>query len=107
MPKRLFPEERAAPHPAILTQMNWRAASSANHNAVTILTCSALALLECYAEVIAVDAPLRSVELTQVTEWEDGQIRSSSDDLAAEEPLQILACSELTRELKIKKRSKT
>jgi hypothetical protein len=54
-----------------------------------------------------VDTPLRSVELTQVTEWEDGQIRSSSDDLAAEEPLQILACSELTRELKIKKRSKT
>jgi hypothetical protein len=27
---------------------------------------------------------------------------SNSDDLAAEEPLQILACSELTRELKIK-----
>jgi len=39
-----------------------------------------------------VDTPLRSVELTQVTEWEDGQIRSSSDALAAEEPLQILAC---------------
>jgi FdhD protein len=41
-----------------------------------------------------VDTPLRSVELTQVTEWEDGQIRSSSDDLAAEEPLQILACGD-------------
>jgi FdhD protein len=38
-----------------------------------------------------VDSPLRSVELTQVTEWEDGQTRSTSDDLAAEEPLQILA----------------
>lgn len=40
------------------------------------------------------DSPLRSVELTEVTEWEDGQIRSSSDDLAAEEPLQILACGD-------------
>jgi FdhD protein len=38
------------------------------------------------------NTPLRSVELTQVTEWDDGQIRRSSDDLAAEEPLQILAC---------------
>jgi len=38
-----------------------------------------------------VDTPLRSFELTQVTEWEDGQIRSTNDDLAAEEPLQILA----------------
>lgn len=40
------------------------------------------------------DTPLRSVELTQVTEWENGQIRSGSDDLAAEEPLQILTCGE-------------
>ncbi|MGB8030603.1 MAG: formate dehydrogenase accessory sulfurtransferase FdhD [Terracidiphilus sp.] len=40
------------------------------------------------------ETPLRSVELTQVTEWENGQIRSSSDDLAAEEPLQILACGD-------------
>jgi FdhD protein len=38
-----------------------------------------------------VETPPRSVELTQVTEWEDGQIRSASDGLAAEEPLQILA----------------
>ncbi len=38
------------------------------------------------------DTPLRSVKLAQVTEWDDGQIRSGSDDLAAEEPLQILAC---------------
>ncbi len=37
------------------------------------------------------DTPPRSVELTQVTEWEDGQVRSATDDLAAEEPLQILA----------------
>lgn len=36
------------------------------------------------------DTPQRSVDLTQVTEWEDGEIRSSSDYLAAEEPLQIL-----------------
>src|ERR1700722_12696913 len=35
--------------------------------------------------------PLRSVKLAQVTEWDDGQIRSGSDDLAAEEPLQILS----------------
>src|SRR3984957_4357347 len=35
--------------------------------------------------------PLRSVKLTQVTEWDDGEIRSCSDDLAAEEPLQILS----------------
>lgn len=40
------------------------------------------------------DTPLRSVELTQVTEWENGQLRSSSDSLAAEEPLQILACGD-------------
>ena len=40
------------------------------------------------------DTPPRSVELTEVTEWEDGQIQSGSDDLAAEEPLQILACGE-------------
>ncbi len=40
------------------------------------------------------DTPLRSVELIQVTEWENGQIRSSSDALAAEEPLQILACGD-------------
>ena len=38
------------------------------------------------------NTPLRSVKLAQVTEWDDGQIRSGSDDLAAEEPLQILAC---------------
>ncbi len=40
------------------------------------------------------DTPLRSVELTQVTKWENGQVRSSSDALAAEEPLQILACGD-------------
>ncbi len=72
--------------------MNWRSALPANHKAITILTCSVLAPLERSAEVIAVDAPLRSVELTQVTEWENGQVHSSSDALAAEEPLQILAC---------------
>jgi hypothetical protein len=38
------------------------------------------------------DTPLRSVKLAQVTEWDDGQARSGSDNLAAEEPLQILAC---------------
>ena len=38
------------------------------------------------------NTPLRSVTLAQVTEWDDGQIRLGSDDLAAEEPLQILAC---------------
>src|SRR5580704_5880225 len=37
------------------------------------------------------DTPLRSVKLAQVTEWDDGQFRSGSDDLAAEEPLQILS----------------
>jgi hypothetical protein len=47
-----------------------------------------------------VDAPLRSVEFARATEWEDGQSRSISDDLEAEEPLRILACSELARELK-------
>jgi FdhD protein len=41
-----------------------------------------------------VDTPLRSVKLAQVTEWDDGQIRSGSDDLAAEEPLQILSNGE-------------
>jgi FdhD protein len=38
-----------------------------------------------------VDTPHRSVELTQVKEWQDGELRSASDSLAAEEPLQILA----------------
>jgi FdhD protein len=33
--------------------------------------------------------PERSVELTQVTEWEDGNICSVQDSLAAEEPLEI------------------
>lgn len=33
--------------------------------------------------------PERSVELTQVTEWEDGRVRSVQDSLAAEEPLEI------------------
>jgi FdhD protein len=35
-------------------------------------------------------APERSIELTQVTEWEDGSVRSVQDSLAAEEPLEIL-----------------
>jgi len=34
-------------------------------------------------------APERSIELTQVTEWEDGRVRSLRDSLAAEEPLEI------------------
>jgi FdhD protein len=33
--------------------------------------------------------PERSVELTRVTEWNEGQIRSVQDSLAAEEPLEI------------------
>jgi FdhD protein len=33
--------------------------------------------------------PQRSVELTQVMEWDDGAIRSVQDALAAEEPLEI------------------
>jgi FdhD protein len=33
--------------------------------------------------------PARSVELTQVTEWDDGQVRSVQDSLATEEPLEI------------------
>jgi FdhD protein len=33
--------------------------------------------------------PDRSVEFTQVTEWEDGKTRSLQDSLAAEEPLEI------------------
>lgn len=34
-------------------------------------------------------APERSFELTQVTEWEDGNVRLVQDSLAAEEPLEI------------------
>ena len=34
-------------------------------------------------------APERSVELTQVTEWEDGRVRKVQGSLAAEEPLEI------------------
>ncbi|WP_263355605.1 formate dehydrogenase accessory sulfurtransferase FdhD [Acidicapsa ligni] len=34
-------------------------------------------------------APPRSVQLTQVTEWSDGQFRLQDDVLAAEEPLEI------------------
>ena len=33
--------------------------------------------------------PQRSVELTQVTEWDNGALRSVQDSLAAEEPLEI------------------
>lgn len=33
--------------------------------------------------------PARSVELTQVTEWDAGAVRSVQDSLAAEEPLEI------------------
>ncbi len=33
--------------------------------------------------------PERSVELTQVTEWTDGTVRSVQDSVAAEEPLEI------------------
>ena len=36
-----------------------------------------------------VRTPERSVELTQVTEWEEGSVRSLQDSLAAEEPLEI------------------
>jgi FdhD protein len=34
-------------------------------------------------------APERSIALTQVTEWDDGGVRSVQDSLAAEEPLEI------------------
>jgi FdhD protein len=34
-------------------------------------------------------APARSLELTQVKEWEDGDVRTVEDSLAAEEPLEI------------------
>jgi FdhD protein len=34
-------------------------------------------------------APARSLELTQVKEWENGGVRSVEDSLAAEEPLEI------------------
>ena len=33
--------------------------------------------------------PERSVELTQVTEWNNGEVRTQQDSLAAEEPLEI------------------
>ena len=33
--------------------------------------------------------PARSLELTQVTEWNDGVVRSQQDSIAAEEPLEI------------------
>jgi FdhD protein len=33
--------------------------------------------------------PVRSLELTQVTEWNDGAVHSQQDSLAAEEPLEI------------------
>ncbi len=33
--------------------------------------------------------PGRSLELTEVTEWDDGSVRSVQDSLAAEEPLEI------------------
>jgi FdhD protein len=34
-------------------------------------------------------APARSLELTQVKQWEDGKVRTVEDSLAAEEPLEI------------------
>jgi len=33
--------------------------------------------------------PQRSVEVTQVTEWDDGAVRPVQDSLAAEDPLEI------------------
>ena len=33
--------------------------------------------------------PARSLELTQVTEWNDGAVHSQQDSIAAEEPLEI------------------
>ena len=33
--------------------------------------------------------PEQSVDVTQVTEWEDGSVRAVQDSLAAEEPLEI------------------
>ena len=33
--------------------------------------------------------PVQSIELTQVTEWEDGAVRAVEDSLAVEEPLEI------------------
>ena len=33
--------------------------------------------------------PARSLEFTQVTEWNDGAVHSQQDSLAAEEPLEI------------------
>ncbi|MGD0736482.1 MAG: formate dehydrogenase accessory sulfurtransferase FdhD [Terracidiphilus sp.] len=38
---------------------------------------------------IQMRAPERSIELTQVTEWDDGGVRLMQDSLAAEEPLEI------------------
>lgn len=35
------------------------------------------------------ETPDRSVKLTQVKQWDDGEVRSSGDYLAAEEPLEI------------------
>lgn len=40
-------------------------------------------------ESSGVRPPARSVELTRVTEWENGAVRSVQDSLAAEEPLEI------------------
>lgn len=40
------------------------------------------------------DTPPRSVEPTQVTEWDNGEVCSTNDNLAAEAPLQILASGE-------------
>jgi FdhD protein len=37
----------------------------------------------------AIAAPERSLQLTQVTEWNDGRLTPHEDDLAAEEPLEI------------------
>jgi FdhD protein len=44
-------------------------------------------ILKCRSGTVR--APQKSVELTQVTEWEDGKVRSVEDYLAAEEPLEI------------------
>ncbi len=41
------------------------------------------------ASEYVVRTPYRSVELTQVTEWEDGKTRAYDDCLASEEPLEI------------------
>ena len=60
-----------------------------SQNELNLTDCSRQMNVEWGSGPSPMRTPERSVELTQVTEWEDGNARSVQDSLAVEEPLEI------------------